>query len=522
MNNDSKGFKCPECNQELIGEFNFCPKCGSENIVKQYKVAAPSSIDLNKGFITPDELEYIKFVTPEEVILLQNEEKTIEEVGIPVTEENCPFEIRSEILYKNINLKNDIERRKKVYNDHINFYNSQETNFKLSTFNKRITITNKKFPITSKIEQPIQVIHREPLKREFIPKPKRQQNTSHQTKTVKTEHKPKTQIKRAGINIEYGGVLYLLDVIKHPKTSKLPDSILSSLDISSNAKIINYLRKNNLLINAEGLDKIRINLQQKKVSDLKKILSNNKLEVSGSKDDLINRICENLSDEELTKYSKGKVLQVTNEGKRFINEHPQVEIYVYNLKNYSINDFENFYQENRGLTPLGLTLSFLEKVRNEFAEQLLWNKYSTTYQIENKVYKEVGDIQKELESCINLFICSLNPWIDNKISLKYSTPITQNLQKEIIKLNNNMNFENINIHDLFIEQTKKILLPGLFIEPDEMFNIFIRISKEETLENINKELESKFDTTELKPKDTKFTSKAEQKEIYNKVKGFFR
>ena len=77
------------------------------------------------------------------------------------------------------------------------------------------------------------------------------------------------------------------------------------------------------------------------------------------------------------------------------------------------------------------------------------------------------------------------------------------------------------IHEVFLNKTQEIQLPGFFLEPDEMFDIFMRIS-EDNLEEINKELESKFDTSQLKPKDTKYKSEQEQKEVFEKVKCFFK
>lgn len=168
LNNNFKGFKCRNCNHVLIGEFNYCPKCGSENEIRKYKIVAPESIDLDKGFVTPDELRVLKFLTQEEIALLKDGKKTIEELGIQVTLENCPIEIRNQILYKNANFRNDVDRRRKVFDDHVNFYNSQGNKYKLSSFNKRVTVSAKKFPVSSKLEQPQETIRRELLKREFL------------------------------------------------------------------------------------------------------------------------------------------------------------------------------------------------------------------------------------------------------------------------------------------------------------------------------------------------------------------
>lgn len=508
LNSDVKGFVCRNCNQPVIRDFNFCPKCGNKVEINDYKLITANTVDLSKGFVTPNELGLMRLVTPEEIELLNEGKVNPQEIGIAVTENNCPYDIKHDVFY-NENFRKNKEFRKKIFTEQKEFYNKQENNFKLITFNQRMSISDKKYPFTPRFTQQKEIKEHEILKREFLPTPKtRQKPVIPQVKTTPVD-----------INLEYAGVIYLLDVLRHPKSPKLYDSELSALKVSSNKKIINYLRKNNLMVNAEGLNLVQINLQQKKVKDLKKILSKNNLQFSGNKDEIIQHIIEKLPQEELAKYAKGKALQVTPEGQIFIHTHPQVGIYIDYLKNYSITDYENYYQENKQLSPKDLLITYLEKVRGEFAQQLQWHKFLNTYISENRIYKDIKDIKMELETTINLFICTLNPWTDNAISLQYSSVLYMTLQREIIKLKNE--FDENTIHEVFLNKTREIQLPGLFLEAEEMYVIFMKIT-EDNLEDINKELESKFDTSQLKPKDTKYKSEQEQKEVFEKVKSFFK
>lgn len=508
LNSDLKGFVCRKCNQPVISDFNFCPKCGNKVEINDYRLITADTVDLSKGFVTPNELGLMRFATPDEIELLKEGKANPQEVGIAVTENNCPYDIKYDILY-NENFRKNKEYRKKIFTEQKKFFNNQNNNFKLLTFNQRRTVSDKKFPLNSRFNQQKEIKEHKILKREFIPTPIIEEGPVI----------PQVKTTPADINLEYAGVMYLLDVLKHPKSPKLYDSELSALKVSSNKKIINYLRKNNLMVNAEGLNLVQINLQQKKVKDLKKILSKNNLQFSGNKDETIKYIIEKLPHEELAKYAKGKALQVTSEGQMFVYTHPQVEIYINYLKNYSITDYENYYQENKDLSAKDLLITYLKKVRCEFAQQMQWHKFLNTYISENRIYKEINDIRMELETTINLFICTLNPWTDNAISLQYSSVLYMTLQREILKLKNE--FDENMIHEVFINKTREIQLPGLFLEVEEMFDVFMRIT-EDNLEDINKELESKFDTSQLKPKDTKYKTEQEQKEVFAKVKSFFK
>ncbi len=508
LNSDLKGFVCRNCNQPVISDFNFCPKCGNKVEIQDYKLITADNVDLSKGFVTPNELDLMRFVTPEEIELLNEGKVNPQEIGIAVTKNNCPFDIKYDIFY-NENFRKNKEFRKKIFTEQKEFYNKQDNKFKLISFNQRRTVSDKKYPLNSRFNQQKEIKEHEILKREFLPTPKPEKKPGI----------PQVKTTPVDINLEYAGVLYLLDVLRHPKSPKLYDSDLSALNVSSNKKIINYLRKNNLMVNAEGLNLVQINLQQKKVKDLKKILSKNNLQFSGNKDEIIQHIIEKLPQEELAKYAKGKALQLTPEGQIFLLKHPQVEIYLMYLKNYPITDYEKYYQENKQFNLNELIITYLEKVREEFAQQLQWHKFLNTFISENRIYKDINDTKMELETTINLFICTLNPWTDNAISLKYSSVLYMTLQREIIKLKNEFD-ENL-IHEIFINKTQEIPLPGLFLEVEEMFDIFMRIT-EDNLEDINKELESKFDTSQLKPKDTKYNSEQEQKEVFEKVKSFFK
>ncbi len=276
------------------------------------------------------------------------------------------------------------------------------------------------------------------------------------------------------------------------------------------------------MTNAEDDDLIRANLQQKKVADLKKVLSKNNLKVSGRKDDLIDRICNDVPKENLKKYSKGKAIKVTTEGQKFIDTHPHVEIYAKYLKKFNITLYEEFYRKNSKLEDIELALSYLDVVRDYYADKMEWYNFSTTYTAQTKIYHDTKNYGGKLRSYINEFICTLNPWIDGSINLNYSYPINMNMQNDIIRLLDDYESDTETLKTIFIEESEKIKLPGLFLEADDMFNYFIRTYEDEVnLDAINEELSNRFDRSSLKTRDMQFTNKEEQKEKYELVKKYF-
>lgn len=521
LNNNRQEFTCPNCKNKILQDFKFCPKCGKEVEHKELILIANGEVNLEKGYVTTEELSHLRLVTPDENEKLSKENIPFDEIGIPLTPENCPFEIRDEII-SDTNSKDDKEARRKNYEKNIKLYRQGIDQTSLSSFNEQELGNNKKFPVNkSKIPQPtpndtVETNTQKTVKRKIT------EETVKTEKPVSTKTKTSSEEEKVDINLEYAAVLYLLDIIKHPKKPKVSDSILYWLGVSSNRKITNYLKKNDYMAPAEDYDLIRANLQQKKVSDLKKILSKNDLKVSGRKDDLIDRICNDVPKENLKTYSKGKAMKVTSEGQKFIDSHPHVETYAKYLKKFNLSLYEEFYNKNTDLDNIELALNYLDVVRDLYADKMEWYNFSMTYPVQTKIYNDIKNYERKLESYINEFICALNPWTDCAINLNYSYPITMNMQTDIIKLLDDYELDTETLKKIFIEESEKIKLPGLFLEAEDMFNYFIRTYEEEVnLDAINEELSNRFDRSSLKNRDVIFTTKEEQNEKYELVKKYF-
>jgi len=515
LNNNIHEFSCPHCKNIILIDFKFCPYCGEEVKHKELMLITTGDVDLEKGYVTTEELGKLRLITPEEEKLLSENKVKTDEIGVPLTPENCPFEIRDEVIPDTDNT-DDKQRRKELYEKNVVLYKKGIDEVKLLSFNEQIEGINKRFPVdTSKIPQET-IKDNTKIKTSPAKDKSRTRKTTKKHSDVKRINTKKEEVK---INLEYAAVLYLLDIIKHPTKPKLSDNILYHLDVSSNRKITNYLRKNNFMADAEDYDLIRAKLQQLKVADLKKILSKNDLKVSGRKDELIDRICDEVPKDNLKRYSKGKALKVTNQGQEYIDSHPHVETYARYLKNFEISLYEDVYQENKDLDNNELALKYLDILRDYYAGKLEWYNFSATYTAQTRICNDMKDFEGKLRSVVNEFICSLNPWIDYAINLNYSYPITISMQSDIFKLLDDVDEENI--PRVFDEESDNIKLPGLFLEADDMYNYFMRTADEENLDELNEELSNRFDRSHLKNKDVQFVNKKEQKEKYELVKKYF-
>ena len=527
---------CVKCKKDLIKDFKYCPYCGNENINVTTKLVVNGDINLDKGFITPDELKNIRFLTPDEEKLVQEGKVKFDEVGIALDETNSPYEIKNALISKNDELRNNNDLRKKLFNQNLNIHKKLIANYQLSLFEDMNKIRNLKLYPPSVIEnkkekivpKQIQEEGEKPLVKpgekrkkyiKIISKPsisKTKEKIKEKKETLLNPEDHRKPIEELRINLKYAGILYLIDAIKHPKNPQIPNDMLYWLNISSKSEVIKYLRKKGYIVNAKGMDLIKANLKELSEKELNNILIKNNLKIKKDKDENILAICENIKREELDQYLKDNAILVTNEGNKLVKDNPQVEVYAKYLYNFKLKNFEEFYQEHKNESVTDTALAYLSEIRNYYIEKMKWNKYAMTFEAESRIYKTKNDAINELKAYINYFICISNPWRDNKI--EYYNPINIENNEIIIKIVDKSKLSFKEIHELFINQTEQIKLPVLFLSDNDIYEYFKRIYDNEDLRKINKELSEKINLSSFETSSLEFFSKKEQEEVYIKIK----
>lgn len=536
FNSSSDKNNCVKCKKELIKDFKYCPYCGNENITVTTKLVVNGEINLDKGFITPDELKYIRFLTPDEEKLVQEGKVKFDEVGIALDETNTPYEIKNELISKNNKLRNNNDLREKLFNQNLNIHKKLIANYQLSLFEDLNKIRNLKVYPPSVIENKEEKIVPKQIKEDvekpivkpgekrkkyikIISKPsisKTKEKSKDNKEELFNQEEYRKPIEELRINLKYAGILYLIDAIKHPKNPQIPNDMLYWLNISSKSEVIKYLREKGFIVDAKGMDLIKANLKELSEKELNNILIKNNLKIKKDKEDNILSICENIEREQLNQYLKDSAILVTNEGNKLVNDNPQVEVYAKYLYNFNLKRFEQLYQEHKNESVTDTALKYLSEIRNYYVEKMKWNKYALTFEAESRIYKSKNDRINELKSYINYFICIINPWKDNK--LEYSNPINIENNEIIIKIVDKSKLSFKKIQELFINQTKEIKLPGLFLSDKDIYEYFKRIYDNEDLRKINKELSEKINLSSFETSSLEFFSKKEQEEVYIKIK----
>lgn len=128
-------------------------------------------------------------------------------------------------------------------------------------------------------------------------------------------------------------------------------------------ELLNWLYNNDFI----ELDSIDNSLKHKTVNELKTILSNNNLKISGKKDDLINRISSTLNEEQISQYIPERYYRLTQFGNEILNNNPNVA-FIHKHPEFDLTIYE--------VPPSGNIYDFiLNKISERESEYIYYNNW---------------------------------------------------------------------------------------------------------------------------------------------------
>ena len=193
--------------------------------------------------------------------------------------------------------------------------------------------------------------------------------------------------------------------------------------------------------------------QKSTVSDLKEILKAHNLKVSGKKDELIERLGDNLSAEELEEIFPEKSYELSAEGQKFIDENDYVLFYEdnYNLKRaFTPSEFERIFRDGEYSSKEEMCSLIIKKIESK--------QNMDIYDVESLIilYKEVNDQLKLLDNYFRLFIYSINSNMyyssEDEMNSLYSLLHSLSLDIDDLKSRFHDVYSNFNIIELKINE----------------------------------------------------------------------
>ncbi len=331
-----------------------------------------------------------------------------------------------------------------------------------------------------------------------------EKNTNKESKKEETENDEIKRLKRLynqkiskgyNLNFKYAYVIYLNTIYNNP-TKKFKEDYGKEYgtnleQLIQQAKKDNYTKEGTIATTLKGC----------KVKDLKAILKKFDLIISGSKDDLIERITTNIPEEEIKIDFPDESIEVTESGLNFIKKHPHIIIYDKdnNIRNILNPETFDLIIENEEYTKNydeQILYKLLIKNSIETEKEGIKNNDYTGYRILlssiASFYLKIGNKDKQLEYYLKTFLTYINnPYNFNNNTRSYKSILNPHLIDKINKLLEELNLEFNTLNEKFKEIYENILIKK-YVNYDDSFICLLRAFNNEDIEIIANDLIEKI------------------------------
>lgn len=286
-------------------------------------------------------------------------------------------------------------------------------------------------------------------------------------------------------------VLYLKNFRKNP-TKKFSERLAKNYDTTPN-KLNRQALEDEFIELASPLNAAK----DSKVSDLKEILKEHNLKVSGKKDELIERLGENLTDDELKKHFKSKTYQISEKGLKFLSENSYI-LYIYNNSDISRvfypSEIGKIFEERQYSEDEihEIILKYLKRIFDEKLTQELWVDFRIYANAIAEVLEDKNELKDALNMRLKVFLFDINNF--SIVSQRPEPKKTKLKQKDMSKLMELMHNLALSIDELKEEFSKAYdeVLFEVEITKEDSLIYLLKIFGGEDLDKISEEINESY------------------------------
>lgn len=232
----------------------------------------------------------------------------------------------------------------------------------------------------------------------------------------------------------------------------------------------NHLSKSNNLYNVE----------KSKVSEIKIILKKHCLKVSGRKKDLIERIAENLTEEDIKSDFPDSYYTLTDNGRNFVKENDHIIYYhkSQNLTEIPIEIYHELLKDNNDTNlKYEIALELLDKNASKERENRNWGLYRNSLLSKAYVYEDINEYKLALDHYLKICIIDLSGLSNGNHYMPESIILAPGIINFIKRSLSKLELDAENIKKEYYSIVDKLNLPKTALTKEESFEYLI--------ENIN-------------------------------------
>lgn len=300
--------------------------------------------------------------------------------------------------------------------------------------------------------------------------------------TVKSKYAP---------NFKVAYVLFL-DAFRKNPTKKFPEKLAKKYDTTPTK-----LKKQSIDDDFIELASPLLEARRSKVTDLKEILKNHGLKVSGKKEELIQRLGDNLTEDELKKYFKSKNYQISYKGEEFLANNKYI-FYLTGDKDISRvfhpSDMGKIFEENEYSQEeiYDKVLTYFKGLLDKKLTDEAWVDFKIYSNAVAQVQEDKGDLKDALNTRFKVFLFDIN-----NFSIYSCEPDPRNTklkQKDMTKLVNLMHKLTLPIDELkelFETAFNEVLFKTEITSQDSLVYL-LKVFGGEDLDSISKEINQSY------------------------------
>ncbi len=300
--------------------------------------------------------------------------------------------------------------------------------------------------------------------------------------TVQSKYAP-------GFKVAY--VLYLDMFSKNP-SKQFPEKLAKNYSTTPN-KLKKQALEDDFIELAPAISEAK----NCKVSQLKDILKEHDLKVSGKKDELIERLRDNLSEDELKKYFKSKNYQISSKGVEFLSLNTPI-LYIFTNKSvsraFSSSEIGKIFEEKQYSQEeiYDIVLDYLKRILDDKLTQERWVDFKIYSNAIAQVQEDKNELKDALSTRIKVFLFDINNY---SIVLNRPDPRKTKLKKkdmaDIVNLMHKLTLPIDELKELFETAFNEVLFKTVITSQDSLIYL-LKVFGGEDLDSVSKEINETY------------------------------